>query len=137
MARDRRVYVLEANANPNLSRDEDFADSAKAGVGWESGANRFSVEVAEETKDGFVSFGSRAGAVSVSLQGATVGKPGARVASNALPVTSGVRVQLVFGTRRQLMTSDPRTVFNTSLAQGLFMSVQGMGIAVTPIAAGH
>jgi D-alanine-D-alanine ligase len=25
-----RVYVLEANANPNLSRDEDFADSAQA-----------------------------------------------------------------------------------------------------------
>lgn len=34
---DGRAYVLEANANPNLSRDEDFAASAKsAGVDYES-----------------------------------------------------------------------------------------------------
>jgi D-alanine-D-alanine ligase len=30
MTEDERVYVLEANPNPNLSRGEDFAESAKA-----------------------------------------------------------------------------------------------------------
>jgi D-alanine-D-alanine ligase len=30
LTEDGRIYVLEANANPNLSKDEDFADSAKA-----------------------------------------------------------------------------------------------------------
>jgi D-alanine-D-alanine ligase len=30
LAPDGRVYVIEANANPDLARDEDFADSARA-----------------------------------------------------------------------------------------------------------
>ena len=37
LSQDGRLYVLEANANPNLSRGEDFADSAKkAGVNYET-----------------------------------------------------------------------------------------------------
>jgi D-alanine-D-alanine ligase len=36
MSEDGRIYVLEANANPNLSYGEDFAESAEtAGVGYE------------------------------------------------------------------------------------------------------
>ena len=38
---DGRVYLLEANCNPNLSKDEDFADAAKAaGVGYTALVNR-------------------------------------------------------------------------------------------------
>jgi D-alanine-D-alanine ligase len=37
MSQDGRLYVLEANANPNLSRGEDFADSAKkVGVNYDA-----------------------------------------------------------------------------------------------------
>jgi D-alanine-D-alanine ligase len=37
LSQDGKLYVLEANANPNLSRGEDFADSAKkAGVNYET-----------------------------------------------------------------------------------------------------
>lgn len=37
LTEDGRAYVLEANANPNLAKDEDFAASAKAaGVDYES-----------------------------------------------------------------------------------------------------
>jgi D-alanine-D-alanine ligase len=37
MTQDGRVYVLEANPNPNLSYGEDFAESAeKAGISYES-----------------------------------------------------------------------------------------------------
>ena len=37
MRPDGSVFVLEANANPNISRDEDYADSAKAaGVDYPS-----------------------------------------------------------------------------------------------------
>jgi len=36
MTADERVYVLEANPNPNLSYGEDFAESAEAmGVSYE------------------------------------------------------------------------------------------------------
>jgi len=38
---DGRVYLLEANCNPNLSKGEDFADSAKAaGIGYTALVNR-------------------------------------------------------------------------------------------------
>jgi D-alanine-D-alanine ligase len=38
---DGRVYLLEANCNPNLSEGEDFADAAKAaGVGYTALVNR-------------------------------------------------------------------------------------------------
>jgi D-alanine-D-alanine ligase len=38
---DGRVYLLEANCNPNLSQGEDFADAAKAaGVGYAALVNR-------------------------------------------------------------------------------------------------
>ena len=38
---DGRLYLLEANANPNLSRGEDLADSAKAaGIGYTTLVNR-------------------------------------------------------------------------------------------------
>jgi D-alanine-D-alanine ligase len=37
MRPDGSVFVLEANANPNISREEDYADSAKAaGVDYAS-----------------------------------------------------------------------------------------------------
>jgi D-alanine-D-alanine ligase len=33
---DGRIYVLEANANPNLAAEEDFAESARsAGLGYD------------------------------------------------------------------------------------------------------
>jgi asparagine synthetase B (glutamine-hydrolysing) len=50
--------------------DASFADSTKAGVGWESGANRFSVEVAQTTREGegLVTVSSRAGSMSVALE---------------------------------------------------------------------
>jgi D-alanine-D-alanine ligase len=38
---DGRVFLLEANANPNLSKGEDLADSAKAsGVSYTALVNR-------------------------------------------------------------------------------------------------
>jgi len=37
LSQDGKLYVLEANANPNLSRGEDFADSAKkVGISYET-----------------------------------------------------------------------------------------------------
>ena len=37
MREDGSVFLLEANANPNLTKDEDLAESAKAvGVGYEA-----------------------------------------------------------------------------------------------------
>jgi D-alanine-D-alanine ligase len=36
LSADGRVYVLEANPNPNLDKDDDFAQSAKkAGIEYE------------------------------------------------------------------------------------------------------
>jgi D-alanine-D-alanine ligase len=41
LSADGRVYLLEANCNPNLSEGEDFADAAKAaGVGYTGLVNR-------------------------------------------------------------------------------------------------
>ena len=41
MRADGSVFVLEANANPNLTYGEDFAESAEvAGIGYEQLLNR-------------------------------------------------------------------------------------------------
>jgi D-alanine-D-alanine ligase len=41
MREDGSVFVLEANANPNLTYGEDFAESAEvAGIGYEQLLNR-------------------------------------------------------------------------------------------------
>jgi D-alanine-D-alanine ligase len=38
---DGRIYLLEANANPNLSKGEDLADSARAaGLSYRALVNR-------------------------------------------------------------------------------------------------
>ena len=68
--------------------DTKLAESSKAGVGWVSGSNRFTVEVAERSKDaaaGLVTIsGGEGGGFSLGLEGATVGKAAAKSADNAV-----------------------------------------------------
>lgn len=73
--------------------DTDLSASAKAGVGWVSGSNRFSVEVAEQTREGqeaLVSIEGRAGEIGIALEDATAGKQGVKSSANEV-VFRGVR----------------------------------------------
>ncbi len=66
--------------------DSDLAPSAKTDVGWVSGSNRFTVEVAEETKvgAGLLTIKGRAGELALGLEGATPGKQGTKSTKNGV-----------------------------------------------------
>ncbi len=64
--------------------DSSLVASAKAGVGWESGANRFSVELASESRAGLISFASHGKRMGFSLEGVALGKSGARDGTDAV-----------------------------------------------------
>jgi YD repeat-containing protein len=64
--------------------DSSLVASTKAGVGWESGANRFTVELAEQSKEGLVSFVSHGKRMGFSLEGAVPGRSGAKDATSAV-----------------------------------------------------
>jgi RHS repeat-associated protein len=64
--------------------EPDLKNSAKPAVAWQSGANRFRVELADTLKDGFLSYASVDGALSLSLEDAATGKPGVKAAANAV-----------------------------------------------------
>jgi RHS repeat-associated protein len=64
--------------------DADLKSSAKPGVAWQSGANRFRVEVAGALKDGFLSFATADGTLGLSLEDAATGKQGVKAAANAV-----------------------------------------------------
>ncbi len=64
--------------------DAGLSASAKPGVGWESGSNRFSVELAGRSGEGLVSFVSEGGRMGFGLEGATAGKAGVRDGGNAV-----------------------------------------------------
>jgi RHS repeat-associated protein len=70
--------------------DASFKTSAKAGTKWESGANRFSVDVASTLKDGFLSFTTDQGSLSLSLTGAT-SVPGIKAQDNTLTFKSAIQ----------------------------------------------
>ncbi len=65
------LHFYDASSEVWESIDASFKDSAKQGVRWASGANRFSVELAATSKAGFLSLTTDAGPVSVSLEGAS------------------------------------------------------------------
>lgn len=65
--------------------DTGLSVSAKAGVGWVSGSNRFTVEVADQTREGqqaLVLIKGRAGELGIALEDATAGKQGVESADN-------------------------------------------------------